>query len=76
MTVKATAEPRAYTVPQILEKLGDMPVTTFRDLRRQGKMPFLEEILPRLGKHPRYRSDLVDRYLAGEWRRPQIVRSA
>lgn len=29
-------------------------------------MPFLEELLPRMGA-PRYRADLVDRYLAGQW---------
>lgn len=57
---------RCYTIPQILEKL-QMAKSTFNTLRRAGKLPFLEELKPRLGRMPRYRADLVDRYLAGEW---------
>ena len=60
---------RCYTVPEILTKL-QMAQTTFNTLRRGGKLPFLEELRPRLGKHARYRADLVDKYLRGEWHRP------
>ena len=60
---------RCYTVPEILAKL-QMAKTTFKTLKRTGKLPFLEELRPRLGKHARYRADLVDRYLKGEWHRP------
>lgn len=56
---------RCYTVPQLLELL-QMPASTFDNLRRAGKLPFLEELRPRLGKHARYRADLVDRYFAGQ----------
>jgi hypothetical protein len=58
--------PRCYTVPQLLERL-QMTMRTFRRLRAKGKMPFLEELRPRLGRSVRYRADLVDRYLAGQW---------
>ena len=59
-------EPRCYTIPEILQKL-QMPRTTFKTLRRAGLLPFLEELRPRLGRRVRYRADLVDRYLRGEW---------
>jgi len=58
--------PRCYTVPQLLEML-QMTKRTFRRLRTAGEMPFLEELQPRLGRAPRYRADLVDRYMAGQW---------
>jgi hypothetical protein len=66
---------RCYTLPDILEKL-QMPKSTFTTLRRAGKLPFLEELKPRLGKRVRYRADLVDRYLAGEWGRPTAFAAA
>jgi len=58
--------PRCYTIAQILERLH-MPRRTFFNLRKHGKLPWLEEIKPRAGRIVRYRADLVDRYLAGEW---------
>ena len=57
---------RFYTVPQLLALL-ELPLSTFTTLKRTGRLPFLEELRPRLGKHARYRRDLVDRYLAGQW---------
>ena len=60
---------RCYTVPDLLEKL-QMPLATFKGLKKAGKLPFLEELRPRLGRRARYRADLVDRYLRGEWTRP------
>jgi hypothetical protein len=65
--------PRCYTQEQICDLL-QMPLTTFRTLRRTGRLPFLEELQPRLGKHHRYRADLVDRYLAGQWGQPRLLR--
>jgi len=65
-------EPRCYTVPDVLEKL-QMRATTFKRLRRAGALPFLEELRPRLGRRVRYRADLVDQYLAGEWGRGVAV---
>lgn len=62
--------PRCYTVPELLEKL-QMPKRTFTELRAAGKLPFLEELLPRLGRSARYRADLIDRYLRGEWGQPR-----
>ena len=59
-------ELRCYTIPDLLQKL-QMPLTTFKRLRAEGKLPFLEELRPRLGRRVRYRADLVDRYLAGQW---------
>ncbi len=63
------AGPRCYTVAQLLEKLG-MARATFFTLKKAHKLPFLEELRPRIGRRARYRADLVDRYLAGEWRQP------
>jgi hypothetical protein len=64
-------ETRCYTVPELLAKL-QMPKATFTTLKRAGKLPFLEELRPRLGRRVRYRADLVDRYLSGEWNRPTV----
>jgi hypothetical protein len=58
-----------YTKAQLLVLL-ELPLSTFDDLRRAGRLPFLEELRPRLGKHARYRADLVDRYLTGQWNTP------
>lgn len=60
-----------YTARDIQQRLG-MSRTTFNDLKRAGKLPFLEELQPRLGGVIRYRADLVDRYLRGEWQRPRF----
>lgn len=62
--------PRCYTVEQVLEKI-QMAERTFRTLLRAGKLPFIEELRPRLGRRARYRADLVDRWLEGQWNRPE-----
>ena len=68
-----TSPPRCYTVEDILSLL-QMKISTFTELKRRGKLPFLEELKPRLGKRARYRADLVDRYLAGQWGQPALPR--
>ena len=60
---------QCYTVAEVLDKL-QMTERTFQRLRKAGELPFLEELRPRLGRRPRYRADLVDRYLDGRWERP------
>jgi hypothetical protein len=60
------ADVRCYTVPDVLAKL-QMTKRTFTRLKHAGKLPFLEELRPRLGRRVRYRADLIDRYLRGEW---------
>jgi hypothetical protein len=50
----------------VLAKL-QLSKTTFTTLKRAGKLPMLEELRPRLGRRVRYRADLIDRYLRGEW---------
>jgi len=62
--------PRCYLLPEVLEKL-QMSETTFKRLRREGQLPFLEELRPRLGRVMRFRADLVDRYLEGRWDAPR-----
>ena len=57
---------RCYTVRDLLAALA-LSRTTFFDLYHRGQLPFLEELKPRIGKRLRFRADLVDRYLAGEW---------
>ncbi len=58
--------PRCYTVPQVLALL-QLKISSFTHLKKTGQLPFLEELQPRIGKRVRYRADLVDRYLAGQW---------
>jgi len=60
---------RCYTIAQVCAAL-QIKRRTFYTLRDAGKLPFLEELKPRFGG-PRYRADLVDRYLAGQWGQPR-----
>jgi hypothetical protein len=57
---------RGYTVEQLLHKLS-LPRRTFVQLKNAGKLPFLEERLPRIGRSVRYRPEPVARYLANGW---------
>lgn len=66
--------PRCYTVAQLLEVLA-LPRRTFFTLKQTGRLPFLEELRPRLGRRARFRADLVDRYLAGQWGQPRSFAS-
>jgi hypothetical protein len=65
MAIADVARARCYTVAQLLELL-QMPASTFANLKRAGKLPFLDELQPRLGKHARYRAEPVDRYLENQ----------
>lgn len=68
--------PRCYTVAQLLGvDLLNMPRRTFFTLKKAGKLPFLDELKPRIGRRIRYRADLVDRYLAGQWGQPRSFSS-
>jgi hypothetical protein len=69
------SEARCYTVPEVLAKL-QMAHRTFMRLKSAGALPFLEELKPRLGRRARYRADLVDRYLSGEWGQPTAFAAA
>ena len=62
---------RCYLIPDLLVRL-QMSLRTFTRQRKAGALPFLEELRPRIGRRPRYRADLVDRYLAGEWGRSSV----
>lgn len=67
---------RCYTVAQLLgAELLNMPRRTFFTLKKAGKLPFLKEIEPRLGRRMRYRADLVDRWLDGQWNQPRSFAS-
>lgn len=57
---------RCYTVAQLLDLLS-LSRSTFFTLKGTHQLPFLEELRPRIGRRARYRADLVDRYLAGQW---------
>lgn len=61
--------PRCYTKAQLLVML-DMANRTFQTLKASGQLVFLEELKPRVGRRMRFRADLVDRWLANEWRQP------
>lgn len=66
---------RVYTVSQLLDLLS-MSRRTFFRLRAKGDLPFLSEIEPRAGRVIRYRADLVDRYVAGQWTASRFFGSA
>ena len=51
----------------------NVPVRTFALHLAAGALPFLDELNPRIGRIARYRADLIDRYLAGQWGQPQLV---
>jgi len=57
---------RAYTRKEVCEKLA-IPRRTFYDHLKNGQLPMLEELKPRIGRVVRYRADLVDRYLDGQF---------
>ena len=63
------SDAHCYTVSDIVAKL-QIPRASFYALKAQGRLPFLEELKPRLGRIRRYRADLVDRYLTGEYKAP------
>lgn len=67
---KMRPEPRCYTLPEVLERL-QLTTRTYYRLKRLGKLPMLQELQPRLGRVVRFRADLVDRYLRGEWEQPR-----
>jgi hypothetical protein len=68
--------PRCYTIEQLLGvDLLNMPRRTFFTLKAAGKLPFLEELKPRIGRRLRFRADLVDRYLSGQWGQPRSFSS-
>jgi len=64
---------RCYLIPQLLPML-QLSRRAFYSLLAQGKLPMLEELQPRIGGRRRYRADLVDRYLAGQWQTPKAFR--
>jgi hypothetical protein len=65
---------RCYTIAQVCAELK-MTRRTFFTLRRTGQLPFLEELRPRAGRIVRYRADLIDRYLDGQWGQPRSFAS-
>jgi len=67
-------KPRCYTEPQLREML-QLKRSQFTYLKAHGKLPFLEELQPRIGR-PRYRADLVDRWFEGRWGQPRAFGSA
>jgi hypothetical protein len=61
----------AYTKIQLLDLLH-LTARNFERLRKQGRLPFVEQIHPQISSHTKlFRADLVDRYLAGEWGQPR-----
>lgn len=63
---------RCYTTEQVRALLQMQP-STFTELKAKGRLPYVQELLPRSGKRARYRADLIDRYLAGEWNQPRLL---
>lgn len=69
-----SATKRCYTIAQVCEAL-EIPRRSFFHLRRTGQLTFCEELKPRIGRIVRYRADLIDRYLAGQWGQPRSFAS-
>jgi hypothetical protein len=67
------APERSFYLTRELLGLLALSRSQFKKLHAAGRLPFLEELHPRIGR-PRYRRDLVDRYLAGRWGQPQAFR--
>lgn len=65
---------RALTIAQVCEALN-IPRRSFFHLRRTGQLPMLAELKPRIGRIVRYRADLVDQYLTGQWGQPRSFAS-
>lgn len=65
---------KCYSIADVCELL-QIPRSTFFHLRAIGKLPMLEELRPRLGSRPRYRADLVDRWLDGQHGQPRAFRT-
>jgi len=63
---------RLYTTPEVRTLLKLTP-RTFRRLKHEGKLPFLEPLRPRLGRSERYLAAPLDLYLRGQWGKPQLV---
>jgi hypothetical protein len=59
----ASHDARCYTTADAIRKLNLTRRTFFR-LKSRGELP-LDELLPRLGRVPRYRAEPIDRWLAG-----------
>ena len=53
---------RCYTVAQLLVEL-QLSRSSFFELKAAGKLPFLEELQPRIGRQARFRAEPIDRYL-------------
>lgn len=65
---------RAYTAAQFCEA-AQIPRSSFYRLLRTGQLPMLDELKPRIGRVMRYRADLIDAYLAGQWGESRAFRA-
>ncbi len=61
---------RCYTVPELLRDL-EISRSSFFDLLKRGQLPFLEELLPRIGGRRRFKAGPVDDYYQNRWRGPR-----
>lgn len=66
---------RCYLINDICRELK-MSRRTFFMLRKAGKLPFLEELKPRLGSRERFRAEPIDRFLNGQWGQSKHFASA
>jgi hypothetical protein len=60
----------AYTLEQVLARLKLAP-RSFYTLKKAGRLPMLEELKPRVGRRARYRADLIERWVSGQWEQPR-----
>jgi excisionase family DNA binding protein len=66
--------PACYTVKEVCERLR-VKRGSFYQLLAAGQLPMCEELKPRIGRSMRFRADLVERYLAGQFGQPRSFSS-
>ncbi len=59
-----------YTIAQVCERLC-IPRRSFYNLLKKGQLPMCEELQPRIGRIVRFRAELIDRYVAGQFLAPR-----
>lgn len=65
---------RCYTLAEVCDALR-MGRRAFYVARKAGRLPFVEELRPRIGG-PRFRADLIDRYLDNKYTGPRHLTNA
>jgi len=63
---------RCYTRRQVIALL-QLERRTFERLRKAGALPYVVELQPVIPNNKRYRADVLDRYLSGDYGTSQLL---